>query len=317
MRKAVLMVIFITAVLFLVVSCGNLKIGEKRVELTSPKNGAREVDLKPVLAWSLVSPFAFEGVKYDLYISGNSEPLLYKSNLIETFYTVEEPLSPNKTYYWKVVAKIDGEVVESRTWNFTTINDSPPSPPSLLLPMNNTIVSVDVNFEWGKSMDRDGDAISYDLYLATDNTFSSPVSISGLDSTGLKLTLYPNTIYFWKVAAVDEKGMEAESVVYTFKTKDAPPIKPFAIYPEDGQEGVSTPVKLMWYSEDPEGSSLVYDVYLGESSDSLAIATHNISESSYEITQDLKSNTEYYWQVIAIDPSSNTSESDIFSFKTQ
>ena len=311
------MVIFITAVLFLLASCGNLKIGEKRVELTSPKNGAKEIDLKPVLSWNFVAPFVFGDVKYDLYISGSPEPSLYKSDLTSTFYTIEDPLSPNKTYYWKVVAKIGEELVESQIWNFTTISDLPPSTPDLLSPENNTIVPIYVHFEWGESKDPDGDAVLYDFYLATDNTFSSPVSVLGLDSTGLNLTLYPNMAYFWKVKAADDKGMEAESAVYTFRTKDAPPIKPLAIYPEDGQEDVSTPVKLMWYSEDPEGSPLIYDVYLGEATNSLTIATQNISENSYEISQNLNSNTEYYWKIVAIDPSSNTAESDVFRFKTQ
>ncbi|KAF2956887.1 PQQ-binding-like beta-propeller repeat protein [Marinitoga sp. 38H-ov] len=106
------------------------------------------------------------------------------------------------------------------------------------------------------------------------------------------------------------------------------PLDPIAVNPKNGEESNIQPI-LKWYSEDPDGDLLTYDIYFGESQDNLSLLATNISFSSdiipnYDITKkfnklevstDLLTKT-YYWKVVVKDTSNATSES-VFSFYTE
>jgi hypothetical protein len=80
----------------------------------SPADGATNQPTSLTLSWS-----SSGATKYDLYFGTNSNPPLYASNLTSNQYSVSN-LSPNTTYYWKVVAKNDYGQTAGDVWRFTT-----------------------------------------------------------------------------------------------------------------------------------------------------------------------------------------------------
>jgi len=92
-----------------------------KLSLNSPANRStinldyyNEVELD----WVDISEDKNYEVEYELYISETPSPGLYSSNLSSSYYTLK--LEKNKTYYWKVVAKLENKISESETWSFTT-----------------------------------------------------------------------------------------------------------------------------------------------------------------------------------------------------
>jgi len=56
----------------------------------------------------------------------------------------------------------------------TGVLNSPPSAPALVLPTDGAAgLPTTVTFEWNRSTDPDGDPVTYDLFVCTDNTFAS------------------------------------------------------------------------------------------------------------------------------------------------
>lgn len=106
------------------------------------------------------------------------------------------------------------------------------------------------------------------------------------------------------------------------------PLEPIAVDPENNDESTIQPV-LKWYSEDPDGDTLTYDLYFGESDDNLTLLATNLTFSSdvvpnYDITKKydkLENSTDsltktYYWKVVVTDSRDATTEK-VFSFYTE
>ena len=83
------------------------------------------------------------------------------------------------------------------------------------------------------------------------------------------------------------------------------PDLPTCIYPPDGATNINDSILVLsWECKDPDGDKLVYDVYLSEekkSFDSNTKVAEFYDGTTYEI-KNLKDNTTYYWEVVAIDP---------------
>ena len=78
--------------------------------------------LKPRLEWTPHSDASSkENFRYQLEIIGGSGLRIFKDDLREANYTVEDPLEPNKEYQWRVRAAwtVNGKT-ESSDWNYRT-----------------------------------------------------------------------------------------------------------------------------------------------------------------------------------------------------
>jgi len=85
--------------------------------------------------------------------------------------------------------------------------------------------------------------------------------------------------------------------------------------PDSG--AVSQPINLTlsWQCTDPDGDVLIYKLYFGDQSDPPLLQS-GLTTNSYDLTQLVLGKT-YYWKIVALDSHSNSSSSEIWSFRTK
>jgi hypothetical protein len=100
--------------------------------------------------------------------------------------------------------------------NDSTTNNPPTQPTNPTPNDGATDVSITPTLSWEAS-DPDGDTLTFDIYFGTDS--SPTLAKSNLTTkTYSPGTLEPNTTYYWKVVAKDDKGGVTEGPVWSFKT---------------------------------------------------------------------------------------------------
>ncbi len=91
-------------------------------------------------------------------------------------------------------------------------------PPNIL---QEIVYDVKPAFIWSSSIDADvTDTVSYEFYLDTSFSLSSPLIITPISDTSITLpdSLSFSTRYFWKVIANDQNGFENETTIKEFWT---------------------------------------------------------------------------------------------------
>ncbi len=128
-----------------------------------------------------------------------------------TSWTVNQTLSDNTDYYWRVRAN-DG--YEDGPWSATaafivnSVNQLPEAF-SLLSPDSGVVLAdFQPAFVWQTTADPDPcDSVHYDLIYADDAAFTEPTTVVGLpDSVYTPGAPMPAGSYFWKVIASDDFG---------------------------------------------------------------------------------------------------------------
>ncbi|MEM1134488.1 MAG: FISUMP domain-containing protein [Bacteroidota bacterium] len=286
--------------------------------LLSPGNNAANLPYMVTLEWDKSTDPDRDILSYIVYLDTNTDPVTQVNASQDTTYYATS-LIPNTTYYWKVIARdIHGGTTSSEVRNFTiqdnTVN-SPPNKPDLLSPSNfNSQQSDPVRLNWNVVRDIDGDAIRYDLYIATNNNFTSPLVSNLTDTAYLFTVTQPNTKYYWKVVAKDAQDATSSSDTWHFTIKNTPPTAPTLLGPIDGIKLTGSTALLEWrMSQDDDNDSVSYDVYLKESSDTESRIAQGLNSLNFT-TPILKNNTVYTWRVVAFDPSGGATTSVVGRF---
>jgi hypothetical protein len=198
------------------------------------------------------------------------------------------------------------------------LTNQPPDKPINPTPANNeTNVSNATTLGWSDCSDPENDPVTYDIYLGTT---SAPVLVksNNLINSFTPGTLLPNTKYYWKVVAKDDKYSSTSSIIWNFTTNadnsNLPPTAPINPTPAHNATNVSTATTLSWsVCTDPELDLVVYDIFLGTTSPP-GMVVNNWSQNTYN-PGTLTPNTKYYWKVVAKD-AKNYTYSSIWIFTT-
>lgn len=186
-----------------------------RISLRAPHNGEKNLPLSVTLNWSAESN---RKLSFEVFLGTSSDVSLVATT--SSMSHVLEGLSPETTYYWKVVATWGrGKTVDSGIWTFETTKR--PEVPNSPEPSDKaTSVATTPTLAW-RCTDPDGDRLSFDIYFGSNGSMQ-------LVETGWKRTEYtppaelePDTEYFWQVVAKDEKGAVTEGPVWRFRTAPA------------------------------------------------------------------------------------------------
>lgn len=97
---------------------------------------------------------------------------------------------------------------------------------------------------------------------------------------------------------------------------NAAPYMPGSPEPDDDAIEISIDTNLGWLCTDPEGDSVYFDVYLGNTQPPPLVSSGQI-ESAYDPEQDLEYETVYYWQIIARDNFGDSTVGPLWSFTTE
>ena len=135
---------------------------------------------------------------------------------------MDQKLSENRTYYWKVRAKNGcGWGSWSSVWRFKT-KCSKPDAPSLSSPSNGaTDVSTSPTLDWSSV----SGASSYDVQVCSDSSCSNVVVDQNVTSSQWTVSpsLNQGTTYYWRVRAKNSCGSGSWSSVWRFTTRQNQP----------------------------------------------------------------------------------------------
>jgi len=276
----------------------------------NPHYGETGVTLTPRLLWSCSDPDG-DTLTFDVYFGTSSNPPLVKSNVLGDFY-YPETLKTGTKYYWKIVAK-DGKGASTSgpIWYFTTC--LPPTTPSDPSPYNGeTGVSLTPRLSWSSSS-LDESTVFFDIYFGT-----NPDNLPLVKSNTMNKYYYPGTLksgtkYYWKIVAKVTLEVKTTGPIWYFTTNN-PPSTPSNPSPYNGETGVSLTPTLSWSSSDPDGDTLIFDIYFGTSSNPPLVKSNTTSKSYNPGT--LKSGTKYYWKIVARDSNGASTSSPVWYFTT-
>ena len=182
--------------------------------LSSPQNGAKNVDLSPTLSWNISS--GAQSYRLQVSITNQFTTTIYDDSTLTGTSILVSGLSSSTSYYWRVrTQNIFGPSSYSSFWSFTT--GAPPNAPTLLAPQNG---AKDVDLSPTLSWNISSGAQSYRLQLSTDSLFNTMVNDdSTLTGQSLKVSgLSNSTPYYWRVRAWNTFGTSSYSSFWSFTT---------------------------------------------------------------------------------------------------
>ncbi|MCJ7497883.1 MAG: hypothetical protein MUO78_07085, partial [candidate division Zixibacteria bacterium] len=203
---------------------------------------------------------------------------------------------------------IQGTGSQTHTTPVTLVVNVAPNAFTLVSPdSGSTVSTLTPTLRWHKATDPDPlDTVKYILYYTRKADFTPPYdSISGISDTFRVMpTLSDDTVYNWKVKAVDKWGKTTWSS-NTWNFRVYYPQQPATfnlVHPPDRDTAWQNSDTLIWRkTTDPDpGDSILYDIYI----DTYSGFPHptiisNLKDTSYVFTGD-DDNT-YYWKVLAKD----------------
>ncbi|MDK2887071.1 MAG: hypothetical protein PWP54_1651, partial [Thermosipho sp. (in: thermotogales)] len=204
-----------------------------------PFDGTTGQPININLSWKSGDPDKDE-LSYDLYFGIVGQLQKIASDLKESSYKIEN-LNYGTMYNWKVIAK-DGKggISESPVWQFTT-NYLPEIDKEIEPEDGASGVLINPMLKWSAT-DRDGDKLTYDLYLGKGEELEL-VAKDLEENSYMVEGLENGETYSWKIVVKDERGGEVEGPVWKFTTNYLPEV-PSNPSPEDGANGILKKVEL-------------------------------------------------------------------------
>jgi hypothetical protein len=281
--------------------------------LLFPADDSVGVSLSPTLVWNPANGAASYTLQYDndsLFSGGISQ-----SGLTATSFRIAG-LANSTNHYWRVNASNNAGISAwSAVRSFTTTATALPAAPTQVTPYNGANgISRSPTLTWSAVPG----AISYDVQVATDNSFAPQVMVAaplGLTATSFAVTgLDSSATYHWRVRVTNAAGISAwSSPSWLFiTTNGAPPAIPTLTSPANGELNAGTSPSLSWNSCP---GATYYNLQVSTTLDFRYCIYENnsIAGTSQSITG-LDSLSTYYWRVSASNSSGTSDWSDIWSF---
>jgi len=251
----------------------------------NPSNGAIGIPLLPQLSWDCNGPNT-NNLRFDVYLDSNSPPNVLKvSNTNNLYYAVTTPLTTNKMYFWKVVARNDyGESV-SNVWHFTTNEGMPTNGLLAYYPFNGNVNDESGNLNHGQNF---GASLTMDRFFNLSRAYGFNGSFSYINiPNSTSLQPYPElTLSAWvkfsninNTGSILAKGSDSEIGWYSLRYESSGHKLDFQINFTDYVGGprmtVSTHTTLqnnVWYNVIGTFDGYNMTIYLnGQSENSMSV----------------------------------------------
>ena len=205
--------------------------------------------------------------------------------------------------------------------SIAVVENKTPSIPVLMAPVNNLLCTDNtVTFNWGSSLDLDGDTINYTMQIATDNLFLQIVLDTNIKETKTTFTLDKGKAYYWRVKATDSKNESSSfSSIFQFYTEgiaseNHSPFSPVLVSPKLSSVLQTTTSTLEWTASDVDNDTLVFDIFFGTQNPPLQKLSATLSETILHV--EVASSKEYFWKVVVKDSKGAQSIGQVWNFKT-
>lgn len=206
-------------------------------------------------------------------------------------------------YYYRI--KATNTYGDSESWGFPvtgkTPNAIPKSPNNLVL---RAASSNQIDLSWNDLSDNED---TFKIEYSTDNiNWHWPASVGANVTKYSHKNLVPDSIYYYRISAVNSLGISTPTVVVSARTNTAIPAAPFI----QSAQGVSTTqVKLTWLDNSLNESG--FRIYISTDSlnyDRIAQVNANITSA---IVSNLKPGIKYYFKVHAYNAGGDSFDSNI------
>lgn len=196
-----------------------------------------------------------------------------------------------------------------------------PSVPNLSYPANNLVcINNVITFQWVASVDAQNDAVSYQLEVATDNSFSQNLNSTINSGLTKQITLEKGKMYYWRVKATDSKNASSSySAVNNFYTEgdgivNHLPFAPVLVAPVLNSIQTKGTINLSWTAVDADASDVLkYDVYLGTAGNSTEKVATDLTLKTFDAI--ISNSGNYYWKVVVKDGKGGTTVGQVWNFK--
>ena len=236
--------------------------------------------------------------------------VIYNSGKDKVYYN-EYFEDPQFVVEYKINAiDISGNESELSDAFVIDVNTLPPSLFSLTIPQDEEVITTLLPyFEWEQSTDPDGTSIEYELIIANNPAFNNFIKVSNITTNSYQFddSLNDNEIYYWKVKATDENGETRwsynENWKFIINTTNDPPQNFNLISPINNETVNTINPSFKWENSlDPDPlDTVTYTLFIYDDNQNLLYEYTELSDSSYQIEDQLISNSIYYWKVKATD----------------
>ncbi len=237
----------------------------------------------------------------------------------DTTYTFNN-MNSETLYDWVIVAQNNASQTSVVGSSQVRTGNRAPSQPELLNPTEGaTDVATDVTLRWSESVDPDGDAVKYYVYIDMVKNTNRNVTVEGIDETEYQPEgLEEGRTYYWFIMAKDANGAATRTQTNTFMTKAEGMDVPNSPTPGDGTEGMdATAPPLLEWEHDKNGAPITYTVYMSANPKKIDKKAEGLTAKNYQIPGLLEGNTRYYWAIEAKDTGTDkTTRSGVWTFKT-
>jgi hypothetical protein len=253
-----------------------------------------------------------DAVTYQVLYTTASNFSVFDSStgLAASQFTPASALTDNTRYYWLVVSQDPGNpAVSTGPFSFTVNTDQdPPSVPSGMSPVNATLSTTSVTFDWDDATDPDpDDTFTYTVHFSTLSDFSVLTSSFNmvLSQHAPAGGLLDNKVYYWRVVTQDRFGIIVPGPVESFTVNagnDAPSAP--ALWDPVGSTTANTTPLFDWTDAvdlDP-GDSVSYEIrYTTDVTFGVYSSSAGLPASQFTPATPLTPANTYYWVVVASD----------------
>lgn len=282
--------------------------------LTSPANNATDIALYAKVGWGTNS----RARGWRLQVADNSaftNPVIDDSSFgFSDHNRALTGVTSSTLYYWRVNARnTAGTSAWSAVRSFTTVPPVPATAPVLLYPATGATGIVRAT---QATWDSIPGATSYRFEVSASSGFSSNLTSDSAATLARAVGLVvANTLYYWRVRAINPGGTGPYSAVRTFTTGAVitAPVAPLLVSPTSKAVDVPLTPTLKWKEA---SSATSYRVHLSNDSAFATLISDATLLDTVFTPPALVPNTVYYWRVNGKNVDGTGAFSDVRKFTT-
>ncbi|MHB9019983.1 MAG: fibronectin type III domain-containing protein, partial [Minisyncoccota bacterium] len=181
--------------------------------------------------------------------------------------------------------------------------------PSLAAPLNGGATNqLAVNFNWLAAADLGSGTTQYHLRVSASEGFGTVLFSSFTGATGIQLSPFTQSTYYWQVMAKDTATWSNYSTVWSVQVDTTPPPVPSPSSPADNSTTNYVTQTFAWSACTDDGPAGMSQYKLTISTDSDFSSTYySAFTAAPSCAADLKFSATYYWRVQSLDRAQNCS----------